>query len=156
MGINPIKPNNYWVLTKNHWTPFNPKKKKKKPNFNPTLPKTLKKKLQKKNIKKKTLKRFSFLHFLGRQTLLTLTCSLSLSLSFSLSHTQKIMRHNKHSTETTESRFLGTILAFSIRNLHDTMEERAAKENKGGENGAGGYGVECLPRRSHLPSANLP
>ena len=139
MGINSIKPNNYWVLTKNHWTPFNPKKK---PNFNPTLPKTL---------KKKTLKRFSFLHFLGLQTLLTLTCSLSLSLS----HTQRTMRHNKHSTETIESRFLGTISAFSIRNDHDTMEGRAAEENKGRENGAGGYGVECPLHRSHLPSADL-
>ena len=25
MGINPIRPNAYWVLTKNHWAPFNPK-----------------------------------------------------------------------------------------------------------------------------------
>ena len=65
------------------------------------------------------------------------------------------MRHNKHSTETTESHFLGTILAFSIRNHHDTMEERAAKENKGGENGVGGYGVECPPCWSRLPSADL-
>ena len=65
------------------------------------------------------------------------------------------MRHSKHNTETTESRFLGTISAFSIWNHHDTMEERAAKENKDGENGARGYGVECPPRQSHLPSADL-
>ena len=65
------------------------------------------------------------------------------------------MRHNKYSTETTESRFLGTISTFSIRNHHDIMEERAAEENKGGENGAEGYGVECPPHQSHLPSADL-
>ena len=40
------------------------------------------------------------------------------------------MRHNKHNTETTESRFLGTISAFSIRNHHDAMEERATEENE--------------------------
>ena len=65
------------------------------------------------------------------------------------------MRHSKHSTETIESRFLGTISAFSIRNHHDAMEERAAKENEGGENGVGGYGVECPPCWSRLPRADL-
>ena len=40
------------------------------------------------------------------------------------------MRHNRHSTETTESHFLGTISAFSIRNHHDAMKERKAEENE--------------------------
>ena len=40
------------------------------------------------------------------------------------------MRHNKHSTEITESHFLGTISAFSIRNHHDAMKERKVEENE--------------------------
>ena len=40
------------------------------------------------------------------------------------------MRHNKHSTETIESRFFGTISTFSIRNHHDAMEERVVEENE--------------------------
>ena len=82
------------------------------------------------------------------------------------------MRHNKHSTETTESRFLGTISAFSIRNHHDAMEERTAEENKVVEKAErmGSVAMEssahltdltCLAlisptqRRSRLPSADL-
>ena len=98
--------------------------------------------------------------------------SLALSLSFSLQLSQRTMRHNKHSTETTESRFLGTISAFSIRNHHDAMEERTAEENKVVEKAErmGSVAMEssahltdltCLAlisptqRRSRLPRANL-
>ena len=68
------------------------------------------------------------------------------------------MRHNKHSTETIESRFWGTISTFSIQNHHDAMEERKAEENEvveKAERMGGGSWVECLPRRSRLPSADL-
>ena len=64
------------------------------------------------------------------------------------------MRHNKRSTETTESRFLGTISAFSIRNHHDAMEERSAEENevveKDGERKAERMGLEAMESSSHL------
>ena len=78
------------------------------------------------------------------------------------------MRHNKHNTETTKSRFLGTISAFSIRNHHNAMEERAAEENevveKDGERKTERMGSEAMessahlaypPRRSCLLNANL-
>ena len=68
------------------------------------------------------------------------------------------MRHNRHSTETTESHFLGTISSFSIQNHHDAMEERKAEENEvveKAERMGGGSWVECPPRRSRLPSADL-
>ena len=64
------------------------------------------------------------------------------------------MRHNKHSTETTESRFLGSIFAFSIRNHHDAMEEMAAEENevveKDGERKAERMGSKAMESSSHL------
>ena len=78
------------------------------------------------------------------------------------------MRHNKHSIETTESCFLGTISTFSIRNHHNAMEERAAEENevveKDGERKTERMGSEAMessahlaypPRRSCLLNANL-
>ena len=70
------------------------------------------------------------------------------------------MRPNKHSTETTESRFLGTIFAFSIRNQHDAMEERAAEENKvvekDGERKAERMGSEAMESSAHLTDLAYP
>ena len=65
------------------------------------------------------------------------------------------MGHNKHNTETTESRFLGTISAFSIRNHHDAMEERVVEE-KDGERKAERMGSEAMESSAYLTDlANL-
>ena len=70
------------------------------------------------------------------------------------------MRHNKHSTETIESRFLGTISTFSIRNHHDAMKERAAEENevveKDGERKAERMGSEAIKSSAHLTDLACP
>ena len=64
------------------------------------------------------------------------------------------MRHNKHSIETIESCFLGTISAFSIQNHHDTMEERAVEENevveKDGERKGERMGSKAMESSAHL------
>ena len=73
------------------------------------------------------------------------------------------MRHNKHSTETIESHFLGTISAFSIRNHHDAMKERKVEENEVVEKEERMGSMAMVPtlpispaqRRSHLPSIDL-
>ena len=125
------------------------------PKFNPTLPITLKKKK-----KKKALRRFIFLHFLGLQTLLSL--SLALSLSLSCSH-----REQWGTTNT-------TLRPLSLASLEPylpspfettTMLWRRGRRRRtkwwrrmgrgSGENGVGGYEVECPPHQSHLPSADL-
>ena len=70
------------------------------------------------------------------------------------------MRHNKHSTKTTKSRFLGIISAFSIRNHHDAMEERAAEENevveKDGERKAERMGSVAIESSAHLTDLAYP
>ena len=65
------------------------------------------------------------------------------------------MRHNKHSIETTESRFLGTISAFSIRNHHEAMEERAAEENEVVEK-AERMGSVAMKSSAHLADLACP
>ena len=148
MGINPIKTNNYWVLTKNL---FNPKKKK--PKFNPALPITLKK-------KKKALRCFSFLYFLGLQTFLSLSLALSLSLSSS----------HREQWGTTNTALRPLSLASLEPYLPSPFETTTMLWRRGrrrrtkwwrrmgrgsGENGVRGYEVECPPHQSHLPSADL-
>ena len=65
------------------------------------------------------------------------------------------MRHNKYNTETTESRFLGTISAFSIWNHHDAMEERAAEENEMVEK-AERMGLVAMESSAHLADLAYP
>ena len=70
------------------------------------------------------------------------------------------MRHDKHSTETTESHFLGTISTFSIRNHHDAMEEKATEENevveKDGERKAERMGSVAIESSAHLADLAYP
>ena len=51
MGINPIRPNNYWVLTKNPFNPIQPKNNT--PKFNTAHPNPKKKEKRKRKRKEK-------------------------------------------------------------------------------------------------------
>ena len=65
------------------------------------------------------------------------------------------MRHNRHSTETTESHFLGTISSFSIQNHHDAMEERKVEENEVVEK-AKRMGLVAMESSAHLADLAYP